>query len=1025
MKHFTSRLFKTTFWVALTMLVSISTYSLLKEKASNPAPKVKSSYSPKAAATSAEDREAFFFRAFRDPSINAIPEGIRSMEQQLYEDIRRQGLKSTLAGDYTWSEVGPNDVGGRTRALAIDVRNSNTLLAGGVSGGVWKSTDKGLTWSLKTTPDESFSVTSICQDTRTGYQDTWYYVGGEFSGNSANAGGASYYGHGLYMSVDNGETWNPIQGTSSSQYKWDDWMDFVSKVKIDPTNGRIVLAVHGYGIMVVINNGGTFELYEIIGNPNDHYYSDFDFDASGNLILVLSESGFNTPPESDPGIYYRAVGTSNLVKIDPTLPEDFPTEFDRSLIRFAPSDNTMAYVYTVSGSTPYFHAIDIVPGDLSSSTIENRTSNLPGFGELGKQGSYNMTLAVKPDDSDFVIIGSTSLFRSNDAFVTTPTEDYGWIGGYGPDNSEVFTYTNHHPDCHITLFDPASPNAVWSGHDGGLSYLADITQSLTLPDLLPWVDMNNGYNITQFYTLAEPTMANEDRYLGGTQDNGSPYFKTMVSAGSTDISSGDGAYCQFGENFAYISSQNGNVLRTGYNSNGDPLNPFAATGPYDWSQIKPTDATGQLFINPFCINTNGDPVMYYAGGEQLWINENVDDIPSYLSGGTMVGWSSPAVLNTPNEDVTAIAISKVPAHVLYYATYTGSTPKLYRVDNSIAEEENLVRQDKDLSIATAGSYPYFIAINPNDAEELIVVFSNYGVPSLLHSMDGGDNFTIIDGNLTATSEVPGPSIRSAAILEWGGETTYFISTSIGVYSTSVLNGASTTWANVDHNNLGNVVSNRVKASEYDGKVIIATHGRGIFKGELDNTLYINKKIKSINALTSSPDEVIDISDVFAHSSGSAVNTTIQSNTVPAIASAVIDGDELTIDFSDTMEGTTVITLQGSAGTDLVYTSFSVSVEEDPATAIDELPAIEESTDEELKLYPNPSDGHFQINAGTAPGACSVNIYDLSGALVFSKSFNDSEDVNAYNFNISTSVSGSYIVVMKTAQFTKKWKIYKK
>ena len=84
--------------------------------------------------------------------------------------------------DLGWKEAVQYDVGGRTRALAIDINDPNTIIAGGVSGGIWKSTDKGATWQMKSTTSQVLSVTSIAQDPRNGQTNNWYYATGEFLG---------------------------------------------------------------------------------------------------------------------------------------------------------------------------------------------------------------------------------------------------------------------------------------------------------------------------------------------------------------------------------------------------------------------------------------------------------------------------------------------------------------------------------------------------------------------------------------------------------------------------------------------------------------------------------------------------------------------------------------------------------------------------------------------------------------------------------------------------------------------------
>ena len=125
---------------------------------------------------------------------------------------RRIGVSKT-----DWKKRGPYNVGGRTRALAVDISDENVLLAGGVSGGMWRSTDGGQNWSKTTKPEQLHSVTTIAQDLRTGKNSIWYYGTGEYTGNSAIGGGNNAYfsGDGIFKSTDGGENWKEISGGSS------------------------------------------------------------------------------------------------------------------------------------------------------------------------------------------------------------------------------------------------------------------------------------------------------------------------------------------------------------------------------------------------------------------------------------------------------------------------------------------------------------------------------------------------------------------------------------------------------------------------------------------------------------------------------------------------------------------------------------------------------------------------------------------------------------------------------------------
>ncbi|MEK6552197.1 MAG: hypothetical protein AABZ54_01935, partial [Bacteroidota bacterium] len=161
------------------------------------------------------ERSEYFFSILRDPRTNSIPENIREKEIAFASKLPKSEerlMKGLNALSFNWKEAGPFDLGGRTRAIVVDVSDvtNKTIIAAGVSGGIWKSTDKGLTWQFKSSKSSILSVTSIAQDPRAGFRNNWYAVGGEFDGNSARArgGGASFYGGGFYKSTDNVESWN-------------------------------------------------------------------------------------------------------------------------------------------------------------------------------------------------------------------------------------------------------------------------------------------------------------------------------------------------------------------------------------------------------------------------------------------------------------------------------------------------------------------------------------------------------------------------------------------------------------------------------------------------------------------------------------------------------------------------------------------------------------------------------------------------------------------------------------------------
>src|SRR5262249_3739784 len=114
----------------------------------------------------------------RDPATNQIPPGIRQREQEFARTIpsSRTGggmMKGTAIPENIWISRGPTNVGGRTRALALDVTNEQIMLAGGITGGMWRSENGGTSWQRTTLPTQHPTVTCLVQDIRPGKTSIW------------------------------------------------------------------------------------------------------------------------------------------------------------------------------------------------------------------------------------------------------------------------------------------------------------------------------------------------------------------------------------------------------------------------------------------------------------------------------------------------------------------------------------------------------------------------------------------------------------------------------------------------------------------------------------------------------------------------------------------------------------------------------------------------------------------------------------------------------------------------------------
>ena len=126
-----------------------------------------------------------------DPETGQIPLNMRQRELNYVSTLPKNTDVNPIARTSTgWKHRGPYFIGGRTRAIGIDVADTQRILAGSVSGGMWLTTNGGKTWNAAQKTNELRSTTCLIQDIRPNHQHIWYMGTGEAYGQSAGARGA-------------------------------------------------------------------------------------------------------------------------------------------------------------------------------------------------------------------------------------------------------------------------------------------------------------------------------------------------------------------------------------------------------------------------------------------------------------------------------------------------------------------------------------------------------------------------------------------------------------------------------------------------------------------------------------------------------------------------------------------------------------------------------------------------------------------------------------------------------------------
>ena len=796
-------------------------------------------------------RDFYEWLRLHDPSTGQIPPDIRTRElafaanlpsrESLPAPSLLRGLGASVTQSISWSRRGPFNVGGRSRALALDVSNPNIILAGGVSGGMWRSTNGGASWVKTTTASQLHSVTCLAQDTRTGHTNVWYYGTGELRGNSAGQGSASFRGDGIFKSFDGGQSWNQLPSTvSGTPQSFDQMFDYVWNIVIDPSSSQDEIYAATIGGINRSTDGGTSWTTVRGGmGANDSRWTDVAITTTGILYATMSEQNINSQAGAASRGLFRSTDGVIWTDITSTTPQ-WPSSYKRIVIGVAPSNENVVYflgetpgagfqtTYAGTAEATSFWKYTYLSGDGSGTggSWEDRSANLPAYGapvgSFASQGSYDLVVKVKPDDENTVFIGGTNLYRSTNGFASTASTS--WIGGYATANN-VSQYSGHHPDQHALVFLPSGGNTLtlYSGHDGGISKTTN-----NLASTVSWTSLNNGYSTTQFYTVAiDHATSGNAIIIGGMQDNGTWFTNSAVfTVPWTALFSGDGTFCAIADSRSsyYVSSQNGVVYRFLLTDAGGP----SESGWY--TRVDPTGGASYLFVNPFVLDPTTPTVMYLAAGPSLWRNSNLLAIPMGSQNTTSVNWTNLTGAALSGATISALGTSRnSPSARLYYGSSDG---KVYRLDGAVAATTSSAPVDVWTGKGfPAGAYVSCLAVDPANGDRVMAVFSNYSVPSLFLTTDGGSTWSGVEGNLGGST---GPSCRWAVIFPYQGTTTYFVGTSTGLYSTQLLNGASTVWAQEGAATIGNVVVDMLDSRPSDGLVVAATHGQGIFSGTVSS-----------------------------------------------------------------------------------------------------------------------------------------------------------------------------------------------
>jgi len=450
---------------------------------------------------------------------------------------------------------------GRLNNIEFHPTNPNTWYVGAPSGGMWMTTDGGLTWETHTDTLPTLGVSAILVDKT---NPSVIYIGT----GDRDAGDAP--GLGIFKSTDGGLTW--FQSTQGMGEKT------VGEILQHPTNNQILLAAANGGVFRSTDAGANWTL-SITGN-----FKDIDFKPNDPQV-VYAVSGSSFFRSSDNGITWTQI-TAGL------------TSGQRGVIDVTPANPNYVYFLQSDGSSGFKGLYRSTDAGLTFTTRSTSPNILDwscdGSG-TGGQGWYDLSLAADPVNPEIIYVGGVDVWKSTNGGTTWAINSH-WYGGC--------SVPAVHADCHMLKFSPVD-GKLYACNDGGVYNTSNGGTT--------WTDYTETMTIGQIYKLGQSQTVKE-KVINGFQDNGT-YTYALPDWLATG--GGDGMECAIdysNASWTYHTLYYGDVFRK-YNNGAEKK--IAGNNTFG------IDESG-AWVTPFILHET-NPKAMFVGFKNVWRSENIRD----------------------------------------------------------------------------------------------------------------------------------------------------------------------------------------------------------------------------------------------------------------------------------------------------------------------------------------------------------------------------------------------------------------
>ncbi|MEO5567539.1 MAG: hypothetical protein ABIR92_03560, partial [Gemmatimonadaceae bacterium] len=763
-----------------------------------------------------------------------------------------QTLDSATVAGFKWRTPGPANFMGRLSDVAAIPSPSKTIYVAAAAGGIWKSTNNGVTWR-PTFDDKRIISMGMLAIAPSDTNIVWAGTGEPNSRNSIEPG------HGLYKSTDGGNTWR-FMGLEKTEA--------IGRIVVDPRNANVVwVAAMGptwksggdRGLYKTTDGGTTWNLMKAGANASTGFI-DVALDPRNPDVVYASSwqryrnayslnsggPGSGLWKSTDAGRTWTEIKGSGY-------PEG---RKGRISIGIAPSNPDVIYsvteAATMEANAPYR------PGQIDANGLYRTLDAGRTWEKMNSKNVrpfYYSQVTVDPKNPNRVYYSSTPVHISNDGGKTEMMQPSALL----------------HIDTHAIWVDPNDPERIIHGNDGGIAISFDKGGNWYYPMNLP---------VAQFYEVSYD-YAIPYNICGGAQDNGS-WCGPSKRRGEINnsywytVSGGDGFYTQqdpTDPNWIWSESQGGNFsgrnIRTGqqlritkptWQENyrqwedsiatlrGDPLRPASAGVNTQITALRARQRQDSLDLtmrynwnSPFLISPHNPQSMYFGGnrvlkstkrGEEMYpISPDLSklvmpqhrtlmmaraDTANRLTGGITNDATGAETYST----IVSLAESYLRAGLLYAGTD----------DGNIWVSQNDGGSWEEVSARLPGlpsNDLYVSSIEPSHFDPLTfyVTMENHRVndftPYVFVTNDNGRTFRSIVNNLPKDS----PADYLHVVREDPhNRDLLFIGSSLSVYA-SIDRGR--TWTKFAHG-LPSTPIYDLKIHPRDRELIAATHGRGFW-----------------------------------------------------------------------------------------------------------------------------------------------------------------------------------------------------